>query len=150
MNFDYNRLYFTSDGRIGRQDFGLGLIGMVVVGIIVTVILGAIFGMVSTGARVASFIVQLALAYPGFCLMAKRFQDRGKPGSYAWILVGLGLIVSLLGLIGLTGDPAQPNALGWLLNLVDIVVGLWFLVELGFLRGTEGDNQYGPDPLAAT
>ena len=27
------------------------------------------------------------------------------------------------------------------------VIGLWMLVECGFLRGTPGDNQYGPDPL---
>ena len=29
-----------------------------------------------------------------------------------------------------------------------LLVALWFLIELGFLRGTEGDNRYGPDPLA--
>jgi uncharacterized membrane protein YhaH (DUF805 family) len=33
---------------------------------------------------------------------------------------------------------------------VTIIVGLWFLIELGFLRGTAGDNSYGPDPLAVT
>ena len=26
-------------------------------------------------------------------------------------------------------------------------VGLWYLVEVLFLKGTEGDNKYGPDPL---
>jgi uncharacterized membrane protein YhaH (DUF805 family) len=26
---------------------------------------------------------------------------------------------------------------------------VWALVEIGFLRGTVGPNQYGPDPLEA-
>jgi uncharacterized membrane protein YhaH (DUF805 family) len=29
-----------------------------------------------------------------------------------------------------------------------MIVGIWFFIELGCLRGTAGDNQYGPDPLA--
>lgn len=27
------------------------------------------------------------------------------------------------------------------------IVSLWYAVEVLFLKGTEGDNQYGPDPL---
>ena len=51
MNFDYNRLYLTSEGRIGRQDFWMGLVGLLVVGIVVSLIIGALFGMVSFSAR---------------------------------------------------------------------------------------------------
>ena len=36
----------------------------------------------------------------------------------------------------------------WLLAaLVPILGPLWLLIELGFRRGTPGENQYGPDPL---
>ena len=35
-----------------------------------------------------------------------------------------------------------------LLMPIIIVGGIWTLVENGFLRGTEGANQYGADPLA--
>ena len=37
---------------------------------------------------------------------------------------------------------------GWM-NLIALipVLNLWALVELGFLRGTVGANQYGPDPI---
>jgi uncharacterized membrane protein YhaH (DUF805 family) len=28
--------------------------------------------------------------------------------------------------------------------------GLWLFVELGFLKGTQGPNGYGSDPLGAT
>lgn len=29
------------------------------------------------------------------------------------------------------------------------VGGLWALIETGFLPGTAGDNEYGPDPLTS-
>jgi uncharacterized membrane protein YhaH (DUF805 family) len=32
-------------------------------------------------------------------------------------------------------------------GLVSLIISIWALVELGFLRGTPGPNQYGPDPL---
>jgi uncharacterized membrane protein YhaH (DUF805 family) len=37
---------------------------------------------------------------------------------------------------------------GWftLVGLVPIL-NIWWLVEIGFLRGTPGSNQYGPNPL---
>lgn len=36
----------------------------------------------------------------------------------------------------------------WLLAAAIPVIGpLWLALELGFLRGTPGENQYGPDPL---
>ena len=28
------------------------------------------------------------------------------------------------------------------------LLNLWYLIEIGFLRGTEGSNEYGPDPNA--
>ena len=35
-------------------------------------------------------------------------------------------------------------ALMWFIPIVQ----LWVLLELGFLRGTIGDNQFGPEPIA--
>lgn len=37
---------------------------------------------------------------------------------------------------------------GWFVLVLFIpLVQIWPLIELWFLRGTTGDNQYGPDPL---
>ena len=40
------------------------------------------------------------------------------------------------------------NRSGWflLLSLIPFV-NIWVIIELGFLKGTNGSNQYGPDPL---
>ncbi len=38
---------------------------------------------------------------------------------------------------------------GWFLLVMLIpLVNIWPLIELWFLKGTTGSNQYGPDPLA--
>ncbi len=34
-----------------------------------------------------------------------------------------------------------------LFNLGSFAISIWGFVEIGCLRGTEGPNQYGPDPL---
>lgn len=40
---------------------------------------------------------------------------------------------------------------GWwlLIVLIPVIGSLWLFVVLGFLKGTEGANRFGPDPLAA-
>lgn len=35
----------------------------------------------------------------------------------------------------------------FIFSLASFAVSIWGLVELGFLRGTPGPNQYGPDPI---
>ncbi len=43
------------------------------------------------------------------------------------------------------------NRTGWflLIGLIPLV-SIWLVIELGFLRGTVGQNRFGPDPLAGS
>ncbi len=41
----------------------------------------------------------------------------------------------------------KSSTIWWMLVLVGCALSLWGLIELGFLRGTDGDNDYGPAPL---
>ena len=34
-------------------------------------------------------------------------------------------------------------------GLVALVIGIWLFIEIGFLKGTQGPNRFGPDPLGA-
>ena len=43
-------------------------------------------------------------------------------------------------------DPESPIA--EIITLPFAILGVILLIELGFRRGTEGPNRYGPDPLA--
>src|SRR5215212_5638525 len=104
MNLDFNRLYLTTEGRIGRAEFWIGLAGLVVVIIVATIIIAVVFGALSFTAHLLVFICELIIAYPTYALFAKRFQDRGRRGLYAAVPVAIFLVVALFSLLGLTGS----------------------------------------------
>lgn len=145
---DFNYLFLSFDGRINRAKWWAGIVILIVINIVLGVIIAGIFGLSTFGTILFTLIV-LALFYPSYAVAAKRFQDRDKPGQTAlYGLVPL-LIASLLQNFGLAGTPEEPNALGWICSIVTLGVLIWFLVELGILKGTTGSNRYGPDPLVA-
>jgi uncharacterized membrane protein YhaH (DUF805 family) len=63
-------------------------------------------------------IVYVGMIWVGLAVSIKRWHDRDKSGW--WVLI----------------------------TLIPIIGPIWALVETGFLEGTQGPNQYGPDPLA--
>ena len=144
---DLQYLFTSFDGRINRGKWWAGGVILLIVFLVLTMIIEVIFGTGFFGGFLATLIV-LALFYPGYALCAKRFQDRNKPGVNA--LYGLLplLLATLLPTWGLAGAH-ELNGLGWLCVLVYLGVGLWFLIDLGILKGTPGPNTFGGDPLAA-
>ena len=127
-------MFTNLDGRINRQKWWLGLVVLVIAEWIIMFVITMLFGTAappdpSMGGYSASFnlgpmgaiillIVMVPFIWASICLSGKRWHDRGK--SAWWILIGL----------------------------IPIIGGIWTLVENGFLKGTDGPNQYGPDPLA--
>lgn len=149
VNMDFGYILTSTSGRIPRSQWWAGVLILVAISIVVSLLLTYVLGiMFTTTGRIISLLVQLALAYPFYAVSAKRFQDRGKPGSLAWILVILNIVSAVFALIGLTGNPFAPNALDYILGILTLIVAIWYLIELGILRGTPGANSYGPDPLA--
>lgn len=142
---DLSNLFFSLDGRIGRARFWLGTTILALVSFAATYAIIALVGL-SQAAIAFSAAVAFALAYPSYAVMAKRFQDRGKPGPLA--LVGLVPVfaVNLLYTFGIF-DSLDPSPVAQACDIVILLIFLWFLVELGFLKGTQGPNRYGPDPL---
>ena len=140
-------LLLSVAGRIPRYRWWIGTLAVSAFVLLVFLLLSAIFGagfMMSTNGRAALFVLQLVWLYPYYCLSGKRFQDRAKPASFALIWIGPQLLSVLLDNSGLTG---VPNLVEYAFATFNFVVGVWFLVELGFLRGTVGPNRYGPDPV---
>ena len=71
--------------------------------------------------------------------------------SFLWVLVSLVVLVSLWpGLAISIKRWHDRDKSGWwiLISLIPLVGPIWALVETGFLPGTPGQNQYGPDPLS--
>ena len=72
---------------------------------------------------------------------------------------GIGLVSTLLSLVGLLTGLAvsvkrchDRGRAGWFLfiSLIPIIGSIWLWIELGFLRGTDGPNKYGSDPLTVS
>lgn len=77
-------LLFSLDGRIGRARFWLGMIMLTIASIVAIKLILALVG-ISQAAVAFSAAVGFAFAYPTYAVMAKRFQDRNKPGALALI-----------------------------------------------------------------
>jgi uncharacterized membrane protein YhaH (DUF805 family) len=121
-------LLFSFRGRANRAKFWLVAIGILVI----EAILFAVFGgsaalsadpreaLAAMGplAGIVIFVFVVVAVWASLAVAVKRFHDRNKSGW--WVLI----------------------------VLVPVIGSLWYLIECGFLRGTEGTNNYGPDPLA--
>ena len=133
---DWKYLFTSFEGRINRKPFWLSILALVIVEWIVILVFGLVLGTSMMGggldpnmapdeaasaamkAMIPLWIVLLLFLYPSLAIYTKRWHDRGKSGW--WTLI----------------------------CLVPVIGGIWLLVELGFLRGIEGPNQFGNDPLA--
>jgi uncharacterized membrane protein YhaH (DUF805 family) len=142
---DFGYLFTSTEGRINRAKWWVGMIVLAVVNIVLSWVLLSILG---THAPIALLVLQLVLFYPGYAVGAKRFQDRDRPGMFALILPALGLLSQLATTLGLSGDPTAPGALSYIFMILILAVAIWYLIDLGILKGTTGPNPYGPDPLA--
>ncbi len=62
-------------------------------------------------------VIGLIALWPSLAVAAKRWHDRDKSGW--WVLISF---IPILGFV-------------------------WTFIECGCMKGTEGDNRFGPDPL---
>ena len=139
MNWLY--LFNSFHGRIGRQPFWFALILT-----IVAQLAGQAIADQLQGDRLSA-IVDLVFTYPQFAVTIKRAHDRNMPD---WVLIAFfaaNAFLDLLVVLDLAGTNEHPNLLSLAVAIPLTVVGVALLVELGFRKGTEGPNQYGPDPL---
>jgi uncharacterized membrane protein YhaH (DUF805 family) len=139
---DFGFLFTATAGRINRAKWWAGMIIIVIASFILSYILALIIGTVGV------VISALVIFYPHYAVGAKRFQDRGKPGTLGLVGPVLGLLYNLLLVAGII-SPAEPGGLYYLIGLLMLAVGIWYFVDLGCLKGASGTNEYGTDPLGA-
>jgi uncharacterized membrane protein YhaH (DUF805 family) len=72
-------LLTSRDGRINRAKYWIGAVVLTLASMLGTGLAVAAFGVSDTSVRLTVLIAFL-LVYPTYALMAKRFQDRDKPG----------------------------------------------------------------------
>jgi uncharacterized membrane protein YhaH (DUF805 family) len=134
---DLQELFSNFDGRLNRSKYWLGFcisFSLVLVGI-------SFFDMADyLGILVASvaFLAAIAICIP---IGIKRLHDRDKSG---WWLLLFYIAPVVLDWISRLTEAFVPASL---IGLVGLGISVWTLVELGFLPGTDGTNQYGANPL---
>jgi uncharacterized membrane protein YhaH (DUF805 family) len=148
MNFA--SLFMSFEGRISRKTFWLGLILLFAVGTVV--LLGSLYAAGERDypvIRFNIFVITVALLYPTVAVGVKRLHDRGRPGYTVLVFLVPWILHQITNLLGITGDPTAINAIDMAFILINLVLFVWFVVDLGILRGTVGPNEYGPDPVEA-
>ena len=176
-------LYTSTEGRISRKSFWLGILGLIVVNLLLSFLIlplvgvsmmpnmaaltdpagdpAAISKMITDsirGSAWASLVLFIIFAYPAYALMVKRRHDKDNNGMDVLIYMGITAVLMLVQALGIGYDTMTVGqytfpAPSMILSILSFIVGiyaLYLLVVLGFLRGTAGPNQYGPDPLAGT
>ncbi len=124
-------------GRISRKQWWLGMLGvMAALGMLIAIA-------VSTASWWLALPFILFVPVSLYALAARRLHDRGRSGW--WTLVFLWIP----GVLDRVSDRlTEESPLWWVLVLIGSVLTIWGLIELGFRRGTDGENDYGPDPVA--
>jgi uncharacterized membrane protein YhaH (DUF805 family) len=147
--------FTTFDGRIGRQEWWIGIGIMFVIAIVLMVITGFIFGDGFFG-RLVQLIVSLVMLALFAGVSVRRLHDRNKAANpWLIIFVAPSLLYNVMNLFGIGFTRIEfmgvsmltPGFLARVVMFASAVVGIWALVELGILKGTDGGNDFGPDPL---
>ena len=132
--------FFSFNGRLRRRDYWLCNLAL---GVAIAVIVAPLIIALKIQPEDPRFqAATLVFLWPSIAILVKRIHDRDKTGWMAanyWVpsLVSMGLAFL-----------SDPEFAMWKV-FVDIgtgMVGLWYLVEFGFMDGTQGRNAYGPSP----
>jgi len=143
----FGNLYTSFDGRIGRKQFWIGFIPLVLV--MTAILFLSLFAVNETDQwvfRLNKFIVMLIFMYPLMALGVKRLHDRGRPGYVVWIFFIPWFLHQITNLLEITGDNLNLNSLDLIFISINLAISIWFFIDLGCLRGERRTNQYGPDP----
>lgn len=115
----WKQILFSFQGRIPRRQYwGAYLVQMLLMFVLgfIAVFIARAAGAADGGQLVAIAPIYVIALWSGLAVSIKRCHDRDRSG---WFI---------------------------LISLIPIIGGIWLLVELGFLRGTEGPNRFGGDP----
>jgi uncharacterized membrane protein YhaH (DUF805 family) len=113
---------FSFRGRLRRVDFWL-LSALVFAAMMTAAgLIGAMLGVdvADTSDPRAIYVQLLAISlftWPNLAVCAKRLHDRGQSGW--WILI----------------------------SFLPVIGNVWMVINLGLMRGDQGANRYGPEPV---
>ncbi len=162
---------FSFSGRIPRKTFWLAMLALLVIILAIYAAAISVLGFPAMNPnQPPDFshpifkvygVVTLLSIWPALAIYVKRLHDRNMSGW--WIVAGYLLMLIPFGLMFM--NPAMmagmqagqmPSGAGVMMAvmmgayLVASLLFLWLFIVTGFLRGTNGPNRFGPDPLGGT
>ena len=166
---DYAWLLFSFEGRINRAKYWLATLIILCWMIFVLMLLAALATIFGIGGPLAINVIGISASiqlsddpaskaslFPqivtipmtfvfGWSYAAasiKRLHDRNKSG---WWMVPF---IVATGVYGQFADRLGGSYAAAVLGFAVFILFIWGLVEMYFLKGTNGPNRFGPDPLA--
>jgi uncharacterized membrane protein YhaH (DUF805 family) len=131
---------FSLQGRLRRRDYWLFSFALVLAALAVLIPSVMALGLDVSDPRVS--LVSLVVVWPSLAMLVKRIHDRNKSGWLAaiyWVPSVAAIILEAF-----PADGLRPIVTG--LNVITGLTGLWFLIEFGFMDGTQGPNRFGKSP----
>jgi uncharacterized membrane protein YhaH (DUF805 family) len=112
------RALFSFSGRMCRSDYWLkGFLIMLPIGIFNNIL---VYGVGTEGAFAVATVIGVLSIWPSYAIIVKRLHDRDHSG---WFVLTL------------------------FIPLANLVFCIWILIEVWFMKGTDGPNRFGLDPL---
>ena len=162
---DLLEFLFGASGRINRAKYWRSLLILGVAGMFVGVIL-----LTAAGIAAPLFIVMVVIVFIpwlmwGIAIHSERLHDRDKSAWWLLVFIVLPFVLNIPGFMMFPvalhnmelaiqaaqhhlPPPVMPQSpLATISNGAATILSLWAFVELYCLRGTVGDNRYGPDPI---
>jgi uncharacterized membrane protein YhaH (DUF805 family) len=146
---DWKSLFFSAEGRIGRQVFWIGWL----------MLLGA--HVVAGWIPLVGQVIGLIAVFAWVCLCTKRLHDMGRSGWWQLVPIVLGPVMiigsalsigigAILGEITNTDWAALAGVGGLLVSLaIAFLAVAGFTLWLGVAGGQPGENRYGEPALNA-
>lgn len=136
---------FGASGRINRAKYWRSMLVFVGAGMMTAVILFTAAGIAAPLFIIMAVVVLLPWLLWGLSFTTERLHDRDKS---AWWLVVFYLLPGILTQFGHLARTAVTVDFELIPAVAAFALSIWGFVEIGCLRGTAGENAYGPDPFS--
>ncbi len=100
---------------------------------------------------VVNNILYVVILIPTICASVRRLHDTNTKGWWL-LLYPISIAVIFIGGIGIKADVSVVmhtiSIIFIIIGIIGFIIGGIYLLALHCLKGTEGDNRFGKDPLA--
>ena len=143
-------LFFSFRGRITRKTFWLASLTLVACDIALSMGIASALGMSwreywtgSSRTALLDLVTILFFTWPGLAIDFKRLHDRNGTGLRAVVVQLLIVVLIALEYGGYDKGDTLTIVLFNIHLVITIALFCWIIIEMGFLKGDPGPNQYG-------